>query len=122
MRSAILVTVFATLASAIVLPEHEKRLNKEYDYVIIGGGTAGLTLASRLTEDPSVSVAVIEPGSYYQITNPVLSSTPAGCAIFSGGSATDTSPLVDWGFMTAPMKGGNGRSVHYARGKCLGGR
>lgn len=36
--------------------------SKSYDYVIIGGGTAGLTLAARLTEDPSVSVGVIEAG------------------------------------------------------------
>jgi choline dehydrogenase len=36
--------------------------SKSYDYVIIGGGTAGLTLAARLTEDPNVSVGVIEAG------------------------------------------------------------
>ena len=35
---------------------------KVYDYVIIGGGTAGLTLAARLTEDPSIHVAVLEAG------------------------------------------------------------
>jgi choline dehydrogenase len=36
--------------------------SKEYDYVICGGGTAGLVIAARLTEDPNVSVAVIEAG------------------------------------------------------------
>jgi len=36
--------------------------SKSYDYVVIGGGTAGLVLAARLTEDPSVSVGVIEAG------------------------------------------------------------
>ena len=36
--------------------------SKSYDYVIIGGGTAGLTIAARLTEDPNVSVGVIEAG------------------------------------------------------------
>jgi choline dehydrogenase len=38
-----------------------------YDYVIIGGGTAGLTMAERLTESPDISVAVIEAGSYYEV-------------------------------------------------------
>ncbi|KAH7313753.1 hypothetical protein B0I35DRAFT_462048 [Stachybotrys elegans] len=92
-----------------------------YDYVIVGGGTAGLTLAARLSEDDDVTVAVVEAGAYYQMTNPVLSSTPAGAPIWSGSSPADVNPGVDWGFVTAPQAGANGREIHYARGKCLGG-
>jgi len=44
-------------------------LNATYDYVVIGGGTGGLTIAARLAEDPDVSVAVIEAGGFYQQEN-----------------------------------------------------
>lgn len=40
----------------------EEFVSKDYDYVIIGGGTAGLTLAARLTENPNVTVGIIEAG------------------------------------------------------------
>jgi choline dehydrogenase len=44
-------------------------LNATYDYVVIGGGTAGLAIAARLAEDSSVSVAVIEAGGFYEQEN-----------------------------------------------------
>jgi choline dehydrogenase-like flavoprotein len=44
-------------------------LNATYDYIVIGGGTAGLTIAARLAEDSNVSVAVIEAGGFYQQEN-----------------------------------------------------
>lgn len=91
-----------------------------YDYVIVGGGTAGLTLAARLSEDPSIQVAVLEAGTYYQAGNPLLSSTPSGDVIGVGASASDTN-FVDWNFVTTPQAGANDRKIHYARGKCLGG-
>ncbi|CAL3966154.1 unnamed protein product [Diplocarpon coronariae] len=92
-----------------------------YDYVIVGGGTAGLAMASRLSENPSISVAVVEAGSLYQVTNPLLSSTPAGDVFWAGSNPSDTNPLVDWNFVTAPQAGAQNRKIHYARGKCLGG-
>ncbi|KAF2719296.1 GMC oxidoreductase [Polychaeton citri CBS 116435] len=106
--------------SCLASPVVEKR-DATYDYVIVGGGTAGLVLAERLTENPDITVAVIEAGTYYQITNPILSSTPAGDSFWCGSSPADTNPLVDWNFVTQPQAGANGRSIHYARGKCLGG-
>lgn len=92
-----------------------------YDYVIVGGGTAGLTLAARLTEDHTTTVAVIEAGTYYQISNPLLSAVPAGDVFWTGSSPLDFNPGVDWGFVTTPQIGANNRQLHYARGKCLGG-
>lgn len=44
-------------------------INATYDYVVIGGGTAGLTVAARLAEDQDVSVAVVEAGGFYQLEN-----------------------------------------------------
>jgi len=96
--------------------------DKTYDYVVVGGGTGGLAIAARLSEDPSVQVAVIEAGTYYQVSNIFFSSTPGADALFAGSDPSDTNPLVDWNFVTAPQAGANGRKVHYARGKCLGGR
>jgi choline dehydrogenase len=120
-KSAIL-ALFLTSVLSVPVSEHQKRQNAEFDYVIIGGGTAGLTLAERLSENPALSIAVIEAGSYYEITNPLLSSTPGGDVIFAGASPLDTNPLVDWNIVTTPQAGANGRRCHYPRGKCLGGR
>lgn len=92
-----------------------------YDYVIVGGGTAGLTLAARLSENPSLQIAVIEPGIEYQVSSIAFGSTPGADVLFVGSSMSDTQPLVDWNLQTEPLKGGLNRQVHYARGKCLGG-
>lgn len=110
------------LASPRVLQHRQTNPQLEYDYVIVGGGTAGLTLAARLTEDNFASVAVIEAGTYYQMSNTFASAVPAGDILFIGTSPTDVNPNVDWSFVTVPQAGGNQRVIHYPRGKCLGGR
>jgi choline dehydrogenase len=94
-----------------------------YDYIIIGGGTAGLTVASRLSENPNLQVAVIEAGGYYEKSDGNNSIIP-GYASY--GASTDpasanSTPSIDWGFVTAPIAALNGRSFHYARGRTLGG-
>ncbi|KAI9843172.1 MAG: hypothetical protein M1838_002735, partial [Thelocarpon superellum] len=93
----------------------------QFDYVIVGGGTAGLVLANRLASDPNNTVAVIEAGGFYEADDGNLSTTPAYDVFFAGTDPNDTNPLVDWGFDTTPQAGANGRILHYARGKTLGG-
>lgn len=87
----------------------EARLDATYDYVIIGGGTAGLTIASRLAENPALSVAVVEAGGFYQADNGNLSVVPAYCTTYAGTEPNLTNPNVDWGFVTTPQP----VSLHY---------
>ena len=70
--------------------------NATFAYVIAGGGTAGLTLATRLAEQQSGGVAVIEAGSFYEIGNGNISHVPAGDGTYNGKSKDDWQPLVDW--------------------------
>ena len=105
------------------LPTESSPLRATYDYLVVGGGTAGLTLASRLSENPHIQVAVIEAGGYYEKDSGNNSVVP-GYASYGASSvpaAANDTPLIDWGFVTAPMPGLNGRMFHYARGKTLGG-
>lgn len=59
-------------------------------------------LAERLTEDKS-SVAVIEAGSFYEITNGNFSSIPGYATTYNAKSPSDTSPGADWGYTTIPQ-------------------
>ena len=81
-------------------------LGKEdsFDYVIIGGGTAGLVMAARLAESRNNTVAVIEAGGYYE-NNAMgnLSVIPADDVYYAGSSPSDTDPMIDWGFVTTPQ-------------------
>ncbi|KAI7773760.1 hypothetical protein LA080_009898 [Diaporthe eres] len=115
------IALLLSYGACVPVSDHRKRQDAAFDYVIAGGGTAGLTLAARLSEDPSTSVAVIEAGTYYSISDPLLASTPAGDTLFAGSSPTDTNPLVDWDFVTTSQTGANNRQIRYPRGKCLGG-
>ena len=91
-----------------------------YDYVVVGGGTAGNAIGVCLAE-AGHSVAIIEAGLFYELGKPVLGSTPGGAFFGVGGNMLDSIPTVDWEFQTEPQVGANNRRVHYARGKCLGG-
>lgn len=84
----------------------------EFDYVIVGGGAAGCVLAARLSEDPDVSVALLEAGP---ADRSVMIHCPAGYA------AAVKTGTANWGFETVPQPGLNGRRGYQPRGKVLGG-
>ncbi|CAH7669005.1 hypothetical protein PPACK8108_LOCUS3563 [Phakopsora pachyrhizi] len=87
-------------------------VTESFDFVVIGGGTAGLTIASRLSEDPLVSVLVLEAGG--DGTNNIGIKIP-------GLIGTTLATEVDWKYSTLPQKGANGRQIYYPLGKVLGG-
>lgn len=78
--------------------------NASFDYVIVGGGTAGLTIATRLAENSSISVAVIEAGGFPDFDNGNLSAIPAYNAYWIGKSPADRNPLIDWEIYTEPIE------------------
>ncbi|MEZ4828510.1 MAG: GMC family oxidoreductase N-terminal domain-containing protein [Bacteroidia bacterium] len=82
-----------------------------YDYIIVGGGTAGCVLAYRLTEDPSVKVLMIEAGGKDK------SRAIKIPAAFSRTFRTEN----DWNYSTPPQPGSANRSYYLPRGKVIGG-
>lgn len=96
-------------------------VNASFDYVIAGGGTAGLTLAKRLAENGSVSVAVIEAGDFYEFSNGNFSEVPAYAAQFVGSNPILKNPLLDWYQYTERQTGLGDRIMLYPTGKVLGG-
>ncbi|KAI1799056.1 putative GMC oxidoreductase [Daldinia bambusicola] len=93
----------------------------EFDYVVVGGGQAGLAVAARLAEDKSLTIGVIEAGDFYELTNGNLSEIPSDAAWFVGKDTNDWQPAVDWGFITEPQQAVNNVKAHYPRGRTLGG-
>ncbi|RTL62174.1 MAG: FAD-binding protein [Hyphomicrobiales bacterium] len=83
----------------------------DFDFVIVGGGSAGATLAGRLTEDPQTTVCLIEAGP----DDSPFFRTPFVTALMVPGK------LRNWAFDTVPQAGLNGRKGYQPRGKMLGG-
>jgi len=84
----------------------------DYDYIIVGAGSAGCLLANRLSADPDKRVLILEAGGN---DNWIWFHIPVGY-LFAIGN-----PRSDWCFKTEPEPGLNGRSLNYPRGKVIGG-
>ena len=86
----------------------------EFDYIICGGGSAGCVLAARLSEDPGVTVCLIEAGG---VGRDIFIRAPALVAAMVSGRP----PIHNWALHTTPQPGLNGRRGFQPRGKALGG-
>ncbi len=93
-------------------PRHSATPLGEFDWIIVGAGTAGCVLANRLSADPDKRVLLLESGGR---DNWIWIHIPAGYLYCIAN------PRTDWMFKTEPEPGLNGRSIHYARGRVLGG-
>lgn len=104
---------FFPLAQANIV--YNGQIDASYDFVIVGGGLAGLVLATRLSEDSNHTVLVLEAGASGDAVRSRI-DTPND-AYFSSllGSS------YDWAYMTEPQVHAGGRSLPWARGKVVGG-
>src|ERR1700755_2322422 len=90
-----------------------RRIEGDFDYIVVGAGTAGCIMANRLTANPANRVLILEAGGN---DNWIWFHIPVGY-LFAIGN-----PRSDWMFKTDPEAGLNGRALAYPRGKVIGGR
>ncbi len=87
-------------------------MTTEFDYIVVGGGSAGCVLAGRLSEDPAITVCLLEAGG---------PDTSAFIHAPLGFAATAPLGLLNWNFESVPQPGLGGRRGFAPRGKVLGG-
>ncbi len=87
-------------------------MNQSFDYIVVGGGSGGSVVAGRLSEDPTLTVCVLEAGG---AGNGMVVNVPAGAV------AMMPTRINNWAFDTVPQAGLDGRTGYQPRGKALGG-
>ncbi|KEF51057.1 uncharacterized protein A1O9_12873 [Exophiala aquamarina CBS 119918] len=102
----------STLGSPLGGVGADRATNTHFDYVILGGGTAGLVLAGRLSEDPNVTVVVVEAGNFERSNPNVTTASALGLA---------KNTRVDWQYESVPQVYGGNQSLIWSAGKGLGG-
>ncbi|KAJ6498864.1 aryl-alcohol-oxidase from pleurotus Eryingii [Mycena sanguinolenta] len=115
LSSVLILTLGTTLCSSIILDNVADldQLNLKFDFIVVGGGTAGSVVANRLSENPENSVLVLEAG----ISNAGILDIIV--PFFSPRAVPNTA--VDWNYSTTAQVGLNDRSIAYPRGFVLGG-
>lgn len=99
--------------SIVCIAAYASPLNTfEYDYIIVGGGTAGCVLANRLSANPSISVALVEAGPTVFNDSRVLIPSPSGPA---------WGTELDWNYTTIPQAYLNNTILTYHAGRDVGG-
>ncbi|PPQ76837.1 hypothetical protein CVT26_002295 [Gymnopilus dilepis] len=118
--SFVLASLFVAPSLGVTISSFSQLKTSTYDYVIVGAGTAGLVLANRLTEDPNVSVLVLEAVVSESIVLHSDQGVVAAEAPFLGPTLTPNTPY-DYNYTVVPQVGMNHRTFAYPRGRLLGG-